>query len=97
VKDPTTGAPYFYNQSTGVSQWDRPDSVVNIMQHQVSPSLPENWEEAIDKSTGRTAKTYNLSHTWLIFISPELSKVPKIETSRTPDARRETGQTLSYK
>jgi polyglutamine-binding protein 1 len=52
AKDPTTGAPYFYNQSTGVSQWNHPGSAVNTMHHQVSPSLPENWEEAIDKSTG---------------------------------------------
>ena len=81
-----------------MSQWDRPGKVLNIMQHQVPPSLPENWEEAIDKSTGRRAKNSNLSQTWLIYISPELSKVPKkFEMSRTPDARPETGQTLSYK
>jgi hypothetical protein len=35
-----------------VTQWDRPGGAVNIVQHQAAPSLPENWEEAIDKSTG---------------------------------------------
>lgn len=84
VKDPTTGAPYFYNQSTGVSQWDRPDSVVNIMQHQVSPSLPENWEEAIDKSTGH--KYYYNTKTQTTQWEPPTS----VNTNVTPPASTNT-------
>jgi polyglutamine-binding protein 1 len=35
-----------------MTQWDHPGGALNTMQHQVSPSLPQNWEEAIDESTG---------------------------------------------
>ncbi|KAJ1286803.1 hypothetical protein BS78_03G380000 [Paspalum vaginatum] len=78
AKDPTSGAPYFYNQSTGVSQWDCPGSVVNTMQHQVSPFLPENWEEAIDKSTGQ--KYYYNTKTQATRWEPPTS----VDTSVTP-------------
>jgi len=51
-KDPKTGATYYYNQSTGESQWGVPDFEALIS----SPSrlqLPSDWEEAIDPISGR--------------------------------------------
>lgn len=50
-KDPKTGATYYYNQSTGESQWEVPDFEALIS----SPSrleLPSVWEEAIDPTSG---------------------------------------------
>lgn len=40
-----------------MTQWDRPGAPLNTMQHQAPPSssLPENWEEALDQSTGAIA------------------------------------------
>lgn len=51
-KDPKTGATYYYNQSSGESQWEVPDFEALIS----SPSrlqLPSDWEEAIDPISGR--------------------------------------------
>ncbi|KAL2895756.1 Polyglutamine-binding protein 1 [Bienertia sinuspersici] len=52
VMDPGSGAPYYYNQSTGISQWGRPVETSTSSQ---SPSTltSEDWEEALDETSGQ--------------------------------------------
>lgn len=54
AKDPATGSIYFYNQSTGQSQWERPKSITTVY---VAPPVPSpstsEWQEAIDNTTGQ--------------------------------------------
>ncbi|KAJ4828343.1 hypothetical protein Tsubulata_033416 [Turnera subulata] len=52
AKDPTSGASYFYNESTGISQWERPVKVPTTTQIPSTPHLPENWVEALDETSG---------------------------------------------
>lgn len=54
AKDPGSGACYYYNESTGKSQWEKPHEASSIEQSP-SPSplhLSENWVEALDETTG---------------------------------------------
>ncbi|XP_021748933.1 uncharacterized protein LOC110714712 isoform X1 [Chenopodium quinoa] len=55
AKDPESGASFYYNQSTGKSQWERPVETKTTTQ---SPStstttLSEDWEEALDETSGQ--------------------------------------------
>lgn len=52
ARDPATGAPYYYNQSTGMSQWEIPQHTYSAGHSRPSSSLPENWVEAFDETTG---------------------------------------------
>ncbi|KAK9106172.1 hypothetical protein Scep_023016 [Stephania cephalantha] len=49
--DPATGSTYYYNQSTGKSQWERPIESSSIAKPSSSPS--PDWNEAIDQTTGQ--------------------------------------------
>ncbi|KAI6696960.1 hypothetical protein NL676_017079 [Syzygium grande] len=52
ARDPATDAPYYYNQSTGKSQWEIPQQTSSAGHSPSSFSLPENWIEAFDEATG---------------------------------------------
>lgn len=52
AKDPGSGACYYYNESTGKSQWEKPQESYLTEQSPSSSHLPENWVEALDKTTG---------------------------------------------
>lgn len=52
ARDPATGSAYYYNESTGMSQWERPQEKASDGQSPTSARLPENWIEALDETTG---------------------------------------------
>ncbi|XP_050245113.1 uncharacterized protein LOC126693244 isoform X1 [Quercus robur] len=52
AKDPASGALYYYNETTGKSQWERPVGASAVTQHPSPSSLPESWVESLDETTG---------------------------------------------
>ncbi|GMH28306.1 hypothetical protein Nepgr_030149 [Nepenthes gracilis] len=62
AKDPETGAAYYYNESTGMSQWERPvEASLNSQAPSAAP-LPEDWMETIDETTGQMYYYNNKTH-----------------------------------
>lgn len=51
AKDPASGVSYYYNETTGNSQWKRPVETSSIVQPPIQP-LPEDWIMALDETTG---------------------------------------------
>lgn len=56
AKDPGSGAFYYYNESTGKSQWVKPCGASLIEQSTSSLNLTENWVEALDETSGSSHK-----------------------------------------
>lgn len=52
ARDPTSGALYYYNGSSGKSQWERPIEAPAQVSG-VCSGLPEYWQEVLDESTGQ--------------------------------------------
>ncbi|XP_059280252.1 uncharacterized protein LOC132034050 [Lycium ferocissimum] len=52
ARDPTSGALYYYNESSGKSQWERPIEAPALVAR-VCSGLPEYWQEVLDESTGQ--------------------------------------------
>lgn len=52
AKDPGSCACYYYNESTGKSQWEKPHEASSIEQSPSPLHLSENWVEALDETTG---------------------------------------------
>ncbi|KAL6522163.1 hypothetical protein OROMI_032040 [Orobanche minor] len=50
ARDPESGAVFYYNESSGTSQWERPTGAPPISVEK--PSLLEDWMEAFDETTG---------------------------------------------
>ncbi|MCD7453536.1 hypothetical protein HAX54_021271 [Datura stramonium] len=51
ARDPTSGVLYYYNGSSGKSQWERPIETPALVSGECS-GLPEYWHEVLDESTG---------------------------------------------
>lgn len=65
AKDPTSGASYYYNESTGKSQWERP---VETSSRALTPphlSLTEDWIETVDETSGMP----DMQHISIILLS----------------------------
>jgi len=56
AKDPGSGAFYYYNESTGRSQWEKPGEASLTQQSTTVLCLPDSWVEALDETTGSSHK-----------------------------------------
>lgn len=52
AKDPTSGALYYFNETTRRSQWEKPAGTSSNAPLPSPLSLPEDWAEALDETTG---------------------------------------------
>ncbi|KAK6115597.1 hypothetical protein DH2020_007866 [Rehmannia glutinosa] len=52
ARDPENGAVFYYHESSGRSQWERPTDVAPISVS-ATPPLLEDWMEAFDETTGQ--------------------------------------------
>ncbi|XP_022742237.1 uncharacterized protein LOC111293657 isoform X3 [Durio zibethinus] len=52
AKDPSTGASYYYNESIGKSQWERPVETSWSAHIPFATRLGGDWVEAVDETTG---------------------------------------------
>ncbi|XP_017248487.1 uncharacterized protein LOC108219513 isoform X2 [Daucus carota subsp. sativus] len=51
--DPASGSLYYYNEKSGISQWERPvDSSLNLEPPASSP-VPADWQVLFDEATGK--------------------------------------------
>lgn len=50
--DPASGALYYYNKTTGKTQWEKPAKTSSVTPLQSPLSLAEDWVEALDETTG---------------------------------------------
>lgn len=52
AKDPVSGALYYYNESTGKSQWESPVATSSSEQTQKPVPGLEDWVESVDETSG---------------------------------------------
>lgn len=52
AKDPASGVLYYYNETAGTSQWEKPAEISFVKPLPSPLSLPEDWVEALDEATG---------------------------------------------
>ncbi|KAH9675122.1 polyglutamine tract-binding protein 1 [Citrus sinensis] len=89
AKDPASGASYYYNESTGKSQWERPVETSSRAQTPSHLSLMEDWIEAVDETSGH--KYYYNKRTHVSqWVHPGSSKPVASEQSDSNASRNTT-------
>lgn len=53
ARDPASGALYYYNETTGTTQWERPADVSTALPSASKIPLPEFWQESVDEISGQ--------------------------------------------
>ncbi|XP_074306812.1 uncharacterized protein LOC141642047 [Silene latifolia] len=53
AKDPESGVSYYYNETSGKTQWERPVETNASSQSQSSLTMPEDWVETLDETSGQ--------------------------------------------